>query len=69
MNTVDIIRKGGKYVDDAMEMLADGESTSGICIECGETRDCVEPDAEGYACDVCGESAVFGLEQIIILCG
>ena len=33
---------------------------SGICFECGEVQEMVEPDAEGYECHCCGEHAVAG---------
>ena len=30
------------------------------------TRDMVEPDAENYSCEACGEDEVFGVEQLLI---
>jgi hypothetical protein len=37
------------------------EDNAGWCPVCGEfTSECVEPDAEGYECDICGENAVMG---------
>lgn len=44
------------------------ESYQGICIACGELRDMVEPDAEGYECEECGAFEVKGMEQALI-CG
>ena len=44
----------------------DGMSGTGICLECGATRDGVEPDAEGYECEVCEAHAVMGVEQAIM---
>ena len=39
----------------------------GACIACGERAYGVEPDARGYVCDVCGESQVYGLEELAIM--
>lgn len=37
------------------------EDNVGWCSTCGEfTTDGVEPDAEGYECDLCGENTVMG---------
>ncbi|MGH7103046.1 MAG: hypothetical protein ACREFJ_11685 [Acetobacteraceae bacterium] len=33
----------------------------GFCLACG-----VEPDAEQYACESCGEAAVYGASEILI---
>jgi hypothetical protein len=38
----------------------------GYCFVCGEWKDSVEPDAEGYSCDNCGSDEVMGAEQIAI---
>jgi rRNA maturation endonuclease Nob1 len=38
----------------------------GICTACKELQDSVEPDAEGYECDGCGEHAVMGVEQALL---
>jgi len=40
---------------------------NGVCLECGEIADCVEPDAEEYKCESCEKHAVFGLEQAMLL--
>lgn len=39
---------------------------NGICLECGEIHEDIEPDAEGYMCQECGEHAVMGLSMAII---
>lgn len=46
----------------------EADENMGVCIECGNRQDGVEPDAEKYRCDDCGEFAVYGLEQAV-LCG
>ena len=37
----------------------------GFCLACREIRECTEPDAENYACEVCGEDAVYGPHWIL----
>jgi len=39
----------------------------GFCIECGAEKDCCEPDACQYECDECGERAVYGAEELVIM--
>jgi len=48
------------------ETLASLESP-GICIACGADAEGVEPDAEKYECESCGERAVYGVEQLVII--
>lgn len=42
---------------------------TGFCIACGGMAWGVEPDAEDYRCDECGEMAVWGAEQIALVSG
>lgn len=42
-----------------------GESI-GFCTSCGADQLGVEPDAEGYRCEACGESAVKGAENLLL---
>lgn len=37
----------------AQAMTMDSEDCVGWCCECGEESDPIEPDAEGYDCEVC----------------
>ena len=46
--------------------LAMSELT-GFCIKCGAERSCCEPDARNYKCEDCGERAVFGAEELIVM--
>lgn len=39
----------------------------GFCVSCGEYREGCEPDARRYKCEVCGERAVYGLEELLIM--
>lgn len=38
----------------------------GICIACGGDADDCEPDARKYKCEICGEWAVYGAEELAI---
>lgn len=43
------------------------DSYTGWCTTCEQfTRECTEPDAEGYDCPVCKENTVMGAEQALI---
>lgn len=52
------------------EYLRSCEELSGYCLSCDDITNSggVEPDAEEYACEVCGEPQVMGIEQAL-LCG
>lgn len=43
------------------------ENYQGICLECEEFQDCVEPDAEDYECECCGAHKVIGMEIGLML--
>jgi hypothetical protein len=55
-------------VYDAMEESMYGDISEGICLNCGHIQSGVEPDAEGYRCEQCGDPAVNGLETVIMTC-
>lgn len=38
----------------------------GICLNCEEIDDGIEPDAEGYKCPCCDSDSVMGIEQALI---
>ncbi len=38
----------------------------GFCIACGNEAEGVEPDAERYECEACGELAVYGADDLLI---
>ena len=44
-----------------------GMSSPGLCIKCGDECDGVEPDARQYTCDSCGEAAVYGAEELMMI--
>lgn len=53
-----------------VEMLlesAQTDGTTGFCVKCGEEQGGVEPDARRRRCESCGEMAVYGAEQLLIM--
>jgi len=54
------------YAYDIIDALESGADMQGLCIRCGADAYNVEPDAEQYRCEYCGERAVFGLEQLVL---
>ena len=56
------------YISEAEleEMVMDGNN--GVCIACGEIHyDGIEPDAQDYKCEVCGEFKVMGIEEALLM--
>jgi hypothetical protein len=44
------------------------EGDNGGCTACGNIQyGGVEPDAQQYECECCGEHTVFGLEELLIM--
>jgi len=42
------------------------DSGEGICLDCGDIGSTIiEPDAEGYACEACGERTVCGISYAV----
>jgi hypothetical protein len=39
----------------------------GICVACGEDQDGCEPDARRYECESCGQPAVYGAEELLMM--
>jgi hypothetical protein len=39
----------------------------GFCLACGEEADGVEPDARRLECEACGESRVYGADELLIM--
>lgn len=48
-----------------MEAIEEDDNL-GFCIWCGAEAYGVEPDAEHYKCEDCGELQVFGAEQLLL---
>jgi predicted RNA-binding Zn-ribbon protein involved in translation (DUF1610 family) len=51
---------------DLATELVESDSMQGVCLACGEIADGVEPDARKYTCETCGESKVYGAEEIVM---
>lgn len=51
---------------DAADQSIYGLEDKGFCLKCGAIHHGVEPDAEEYLCESCGEHAVMGVEEILI---
>lgn len=45
---------------------AQADDNRGFCRACGEEHNWIEPDAERYECEVCGEKEVYGAEQLLL---
>lgn len=52
----------------SLELIEEGiEESLGFCTACGAERGFCEPDATEYECDECGEFAVFGAEELLVM--
>ena len=40
-----------------------------FCVVCGAEESGIEPDARKYVCESCGENAVYGAEELLIMVG
>lgn len=54
-----------EHGDDIL-CFAEEYENCGICYQCGDVQHGVEPDAEGYNCESCGEPAVGGIELAMV---
>jgi hypothetical protein len=52
---------------DRITDAAENDRDLGFCIVCGADAHGVEPDARLYECEACGEMAVFGAEELLIM--
>lgn len=53
-------------LEEALERHHRSLDNPGFCSACGEEADSVEPDAEGYECESCGEPAVAGAQELYL---
>jgi predicted RNA-binding Zn-ribbon protein involved in translation (DUF1610 family) len=53
-------------VQEAVERAAASQDDPGFCVACGAETEGVEPDARKYECESCGESAVYGAEELLV---
>lgn len=57
-------------IDRVMAMVQDNESnlgSAGLCIACGAEAEEIEPDARRCECEACGEKAVYGAEELLLM--
>lgn len=52
-------------VDRVIEAV-EADDNLGFCIACGEDAYGVEPDARKYECEICGDKAVYGAEELLM---
>jgi hypothetical protein len=52
--------------DRIMEAVEEDDNL-GFCVYCGEDASGVEPDAERYECECCGQCGVYGAEQLLLI--
>lgn len=52
---------------DAIERAERNLDNPGFCTACGFEQDGCEPDARQYRCESCGEHAVYGAEELLLL--
>jgi hypothetical protein len=43
------------------------EEYIGFCLACGDEAECVEPDARRYTCENCGQTKVYGLQELMLM--
>ena len=53
-------------IEEVMEAVAADDSI-GFCTVCGAEAYGVEPDACRYECEACGELAVYGAEELLMM--
>ena len=53
-------------VMEACERGMVGLDNPGFCLACGAEAEGVEPDAQRYECECCGEHQVYGAEDLLI---
>ena len=54
-------------IEEAVKSEMFGLENPGFCIACGADADGCEPDARKYKCEDCGERAVYGAEEIMLM--
>jgi DNA-directed RNA polymerase subunit RPC12/RpoP len=52
---------------DRILAACESDEYEGFCAACGAEAEGVEPDARKYVCATCGERAVYGAEELLIM--
>ncbi len=60
------IEGASKIRMDEATYAEESEENMGYCVKCHQSQSQVEPDAEIYKCESCGEPAVYGLQQLML---
>ena len=45
------------------------DQSFGLCVACGATNDCHEPDARKYQCENCGKHSSYGTSELLVMGG
>lgn len=53
-------------LEDVVKAVEEDDNL-GFCIGCGEEASGCEPDARNYPCDACGQSLVYGAEELLMV--
>ena len=56
-----------RRITAAVERAQRSTDNPGFCTACGIEVEGVEPDAEEYECESCGERKVYGAEQLLLM--
>ena len=67
---VGLIRLDGEEEANRILDAVEKQTTSynpGFCLACGEEAEGVQPDARRYKCEACGEKAVYGAEELLLM--
>lgn len=62
----DVLEEILEEVDQDFLALVEEYANEGICHHCGNLQSGVEPDAERYTCQECGQPAVGGIELALM---
>jgi hypothetical protein len=54
-------------VVEAVERRMTTLDDPGFCIACGNEQGGCEPDARRYKCEACGEHAVYGADELLLM--
>ena len=49
-----------------LKEVLENDDNEGFCVSCGALHGRCEPDAQRYECEECGESKVYGAEEILL---
>lgn len=55
-----------EVIESAVSRRMTSLGNPGFCISCGHEHDGCEPDARAYPCEACGETAVFGADELLM---